>query len=512
MTHPTFRPTISDAPRLSRRTLLAGLGALAAGALVGCGANTRPAAPTRPWEPGTPLHIPPLLEPTDHDGRLHADLTLRAGSHAFLPGRPSPSWGINGDILGPTLRVRRGQSVHLAIRNDLPEMTTLHWHGLEVPAVVDGGPHQPIEPGATWTPELPIDQPAATLWYHPHLHGSTADHVHRGLAGLLIVDDDNPALEQLPHGYGIDDIPLILQDRTIAEDGSSQQTNEPNFGLMGIDICVNGTLQPYVDVRTDRVRLRVLNGSNARLYNLRFSDDRSFTVVANDSGLLPSAVETNEVRLGPAERAELVVALTPGETVTLRTRHGDERIDAGDLPILDLRAADALEPLPAPPANLGGRAPIEPDAAATVRAFKLQGHDAINGQSMDMTRIDEVVPRAAVEIWEVSNTVYSHNFHIHGVSFTVLTIDGRPPAPEASGRKDTVRLPTRQTARLAVQLPAHVDPDHPYMYHCHILRHEDAGMMGQFVVVEPGTEATTNRTQPTPPSGHGAGHDTHASG
>lgn len=256
----------------------------------------------------------------------------------------------------------------------------------------------------------------------------------------------------------------------------------------------------------------MLNGSNARLYNLRFSDDRPFTVVANDCGLLPAPVETNEVRLGPAERAELVVTLTPGETITLRTRHGDERIDAGGLPILDLCAADALEPLPAPPANLGGRPAIEPDAAATVRAFKLQGHDAINGQSMDMTRIDEVVPRSAVEIWEVSNTVYSHNFHIHGVSFTVLTIDGRLPAPEASGRKDTVHLPTGQTARLAVQLPAHADPEHPYMYHCHILRHEDAGMMGQFVVLEPGTEATTSRTLPTPPSGHSARHDTHASG
>ena len=489
----------------SRRSLLAGLtGGLLATALTGCGTGAPSASGNRPWQPTRPLAVPPVLLPTRTGDGLTVQLTMQTGRHAFLPGRPTPSWGINGDILGPTVRVRRGQTIQATVRNTLPETSSLHWHGLEVPARFDGGPHQPIAPGASWTPTLPIDQPAATLWYHPHVHGRTADHVHRGLAGLLIVDDDNPVHRVLPHEYGIDDVPLVLQDRTIAEDGSSVLTREPNFGYLGDDICVNAVLQPYLDVTSERIRLRVLNGSNARLYNLGFSDGRTFEVIANDGGLLPAPVTTDEVRLGPGERAELVVKLTPGEVVLLRTRHGDERIDAGDHPILELRAARQLAPRPAPPRELGGAAPVVAGPNATVRRFVLQGHDAINGQGMDLTRIDEVVPRSAVELWEVSNTVYSHNFHIHGVSFTVLTIDGRPPAPWATGRKETVHLPTRQVARLAVQIGPHTDPRHPYMYHCHILRHEDAGMMGQFVVVEPGTEVATSRTL-EPPAGHDHG-------
>src|SRR5690606_35134294 len=143
----------------------------------------------------------------DADGRRVFDLRAAAGRHRFRPGRPTPTWGINGPHLAPTLRAVRGETVLVRFRNDLPETTTLHWHGMHLPAAMDGGPHQPVEPGTTWSPTWTIDQPAATLWYHPHPHGRTAAHVYRGLTGMFILDEPEPP--QLPNRYGIDDIPVI---------------------------------------------------------------------------------------------------------------------------------------------------------------------------------------------------------------------------------------------------------------------------------------------------------------
>ncbi|UQS23732.1 MULTISPECIES: multicopper oxidase domain-containing protein [Amycolatopsis] len=134
-----------------------------------------------------------------------------------------------------------------------------------------------------------------------------------------------------------------------------------------------------------------------------------------------------------------------------------------------------------------------------MRRFTLNGHDAINGKEMDLTRIDEVVPAGAVEIWEIENNVYSHNFHIHEVAFQILDTDGAPPPSYATGYKDTVYVPGKSVVRLAVQFGKFTDPTSPYMYHCHILRHEDSGMMGQFVIVEPGTENQVNRAIPGHP-------------
>ena len=148
------------------------------------------------------------------------------------------------------------------------------------------------------------------------------------------------------------------------------------------------------------------------------------------------------------------------------------------------------------PTTLGGPGPANPPPGARVRRFSLSGSE-INGKDMDMTRIDEVVPAGAVEIWEIDNTTYAHNFHIHEVSFRILTVDGAPPPEDQRGPKDTVFVPKKAKVRLAVEFGPHADASAPYMYHCHILRHEDKGMMGQFVVVRPGTEGTVPRTLPT---------------
>jgi FtsP/CotA-like multicopper oxidase with cupredoxin domain len=177
------------------------------------------------------LRIPPLAQPRIAAGGVREfALALQAGGRSeFLPGKTTPTWGVNGPYLGPTVRTTRGDRVRMLVTNQVGESTSLHWHGMRLPARMDGGPHQPIAPGATWSPEWTVDQPAATLWYHPHPHGTTARHVYRGLAGLFLIDD--PRGTALPSRYGIDDLPLIIQDRNSATAASWRMSTAARSGL-----------------------------------------------------------------------------------------------------------------------------------------------------------------------------------------------------------------------------------------------------------------------------------------
>ncbi len=470
--------------------------------LVGCGGAGSSEGNAAPLTYTNRLRLPPLLEPeADGDGVRRFALTLQTGMTEFFAGKPAATWGFNGSYLGPTLRARKGDRVAMKVTNQLPESTTVHWHGMRLPAVMDGGPHQTIEPKATWTPEWKIEQSATTLWYHPHPHGATSMHVYRGLAGMFIIDDAEADGLSLPSSYGVDDFPIIVQDKTIEANGTLSEDTRPTFGIMGNHILVNGTYDPFLEVTTSRVRLRILNASNARTYHLGFSDGRPFHVIGTDSGMLRKPVQTDRVLLSPAERADVVVEFATGDEVVLQSSSGDDDIDEGDFNLLKIRAAGRLKASPALPGKLTAAAPIAASPGARVRRFTLNGHDAVNKREMDMSRIDEVIPAGALEIWEIENTVYAHNFHIHEAAFRVLSIDGKAPPAYADGPKDTVYIPPKATARLAVQFGRHTDPVMPYMFHCHILRHEDEGMMGQFVVVEPGTEGSVSRTIPT--HGHG---------
>jgi len=444
-----------------------------------------------------PLAIPPLASSHVEEGTRVFTLDMQEGTSDFGIGGTTATWGFNGAYLGPTLRASRGERVRVEVRNDLDETSTVHWHGMHLPAAMDGGPHQPIAPGETWTPEWEIEQPAATLWYHPHPHGETARHVYRGLAGLFLLDDPAEAdvQETLPHQYGVDDVPLIVQDKrfegTELDEGRSLLSG---VGLLGDTLLVNGTIGPYLDVTTQRVRLRLLNASNARTYRFGFDDGRTFDAIASDGGLLPAPVPLDELWLSPGERAEVVVTLSEGEDVVLRSEEtgerGGGRFQGGSdrFDVLQLRAADDLAPSPELPARLAEAPDLSADDVVATRRFRLAG-TSINGRDMDMDRIDETVTVDTTERWEVRNADGSpHNFHVHGVQFVVDRIDGAPPPPELAGWKDTVFLPSGTEAELLVRFTGYTDPDRPYMFHCHLLRHEDQGMMGQFVVVEAGQE------------------------
>lgn len=462
-----------------------------------------------------PLRVPTLAPATVEDGTRVFDLTMQTG-RTDLTGRGEvETWGVDGAHLAPTLRVQRGERVRVDVRNDLPETSTLHWHGLHVPAASDGGPHRLIGPGRSWSPSWLVDQPAASGWYHPHAHGSTADHVRRGVYGMFLVDDPASAPPGLPDDYGVDDVPVMVQDVTLAGDGSIERGSGflDVTGPLGDQLLVNGTVGPFLDVTTEAVRLRLLNASAARVYDFVLDDGRPMDLVATDGGLLPAPVRTGSVMLSPGERAEVVVRVEEGERVVLRSRPPDLGVagimvrmsGAGDrFDVLELRAADRLEPRPRTPTALAREPDVDLEDATVTRTFDLADGNQINGARMDMSRVDEVAETGTTEEWVVRNQDgMPHNFHLHGTSFVVAELAGSPPPPHLAGWKDTVLLPPGAAARLVVRHDAQPDPDAPFLYHCHLLAHHDQGMMGQLVVVEPGGE---------PGDVHDASHEAGATG
>jgi len=440
------------------------------------------------------LKIPELIDARSHGQSV--SLKAQPGKTSFYPGRESETLGYNGSYLGPTLRVNRGDDVEVAVNNSLGKDTTVHWHGLLIPGELDGGPHQTIASGATWRPVLPIRQPAATLWYHSHVHGRTAEQVYAGLAGLMIITDDEEKALGLPSEYGVDDIPLIIQDRQFKE-GSlvlPQGMMTMMHGRRGDTLVVNGTVNPFARVPRRLVRLRLVNGANARFFDLSFSDGRSFHWIASEGGLLESPVELRSLSLAPGERAEILVDFSDGRPVTLET--GPD----SSLPMMRMmaRAADwigageefVIKFEPQGAESSGIKVPVQLvaqerfDASKSIRRRRFEmtmamGAFGVNGRAFDMGRVDQRVGLGDMEIWEVSGAMMAHPFHIHGVHFTVLSRNGLPPDVRDQGLRDTVVVHEPVELLVKFSQPAETAP---FMYHCHILEHEDNGMMGQFLV------------------------------
>lgn len=496
---------------LSRRKLLAGAALAGAGAVV-----ARPL-----WQAGAAPAPQPLRFPELIDARKQGQsvaLKVQAGSTAFFPGRESPTLGYNGSYLGPAIRLHRGDDVEIAVTNALDQDTTVHWHGMLIPAEVDGGPHQLIRPGATWRPVLPVRQPAATLFYHSHVHDRTAEQVYAGLSGVLLVTDDAEKALELPSEYGVDDLLLVLQDRQF-EDGRlvvPQGMMSLMVGRRGDTFLVNGTPNPLARVPRRLARLRFVNGANARIFNLAFSDDRVFHWIASEGGLLERPVEVRSLTLAPGERAEILVDFSDGKPVALETGPDlnlpmmmgmqtrlrsffSDLLGRGREHVLRLepQAGDATKA--AVPERLVAHERVDAAQAVRRRRFVLNmgmggmmggrggamgggrgsgmAMHAINDRAFDMERIDEQVRLGDIEIWEASGEMMAHPLHIHGVHFEVLSRDGGKPAVRDQGLRDTVLV--KEPVELLVRFTQPATKA-PFMYHCHILEHEDNGMMGQF--------------------------------
>ena len=470
--------------------------------------------------------VPPLDYGQRNGNHVTFNLNLQRGKSHILPGFTTPTLGINSNYLGPVLRAKRGDTVSINVQNNIGEESTLHWHGFTLPATMDGGPHQRIANGSTWNAKFQIRQPASTLWYHSHEFHKTGEQVYKGMAGLFYVDDETSDQLAIPSDYGIDDLPVVIQDRAFTADGEFRYASmmpEKMHGMHGDTILVNGVITPTLQARKTLLRLRLLNGSNARIYNLGFNDNRSFYHIAGDCSFLASPVSMNRLILAPGERAEVLVDVSDRKRITLKSYKGAIKSSGSGMMGMmmgrmgfdrefDIMQIDARQAETSPyaiPRSLIRPIRLNPNEAVRTRPMEMSmgmmgmggmgmmggmmrgrrggnggGGFTINGQSMDINRIDFSVQRNTSEIWEVSNTSpLPHPFHVHNTQFQILGRNGKAAKAHESGLNDTVLVNPNEVVRILVPFRYYSDSKRPYMYHCHNLEHEDQGMMGQFTVV-----------------------------
>jgi blue copper oxidase len=469
-----------------------------------------------------PLYIPPAMNGTVFN------LFVQSGTTQFFPPVNTPTFGVNGALLAPTLIMNKGDLVTINITNNLPgtTKTTMHWHGFHVPARYDGGPHQVINNGAIWSPSFQIMNDAGTYWYHPHGNNQTDLQVSKGLAGMIIIKDTVEAALILPRTYGIDDFPLIVQTKSF--DILKQIAISTAYDTVPM---VNGTINPYLDAPGQVIRLRLLNGASDRSFMFGFSNNMNFHLIATDGGLIDSTLTLNRLRLSNGERAEILVDLSAyvNDTIFLMsygselskgiigadsvgdasdqiTDYYNNPLNGADYKLLQINIiAAGTSPVTTIPAYLNTFSSLTIDSATVYRTMELdtlsagaiignpaEGPFGINRKSFDMDSINETVYLNTTEIWTVKNfTKVAHPFHIHDVQFNLLDINGAAVPEYEKGKKDVVLVMPGDSVRFITKFEDFADSI-PYMYHCHLLHHEDDGMMGSFVVVDPESSIAEN--------------------
>lgn len=435
----------------------------------------------------------PLFKPAVVEG--NTQLTVQAASGQMLSGSSSSILSYRNGLLGNTIKASQGETVSVQVQNNLSEETNIHWHGLILPEDMDGHPKDLIAAGSSFTYMLPINQRAGTYWYHPHPHEATARQVFMGLAGMFIVSDSEEAALNLPAGDY--EIPLIIQDKRFS--GStldySPSDNEIMTGYLGEQITVNGIHAPYANVAKGWYRLRLLNGSTARVYNLAFSNGMSFYVIGADGGLLATPENVNSLMLAPGERADVLVdfsGMAIGQSVYLLSKKFSQYNVQGrqQYNIMKFVVEQATAPAFTIPTSLSTINSIPTASAITTRTFDIaamiggmgghgsMGRHSINGKVFEMDRVDETVQANTTEIWEFDNLMGDeiHPMHIHGVQFQVLSRTGGRGNLIATekGWKDTALLMPGEKVRVIMTFPAYTGV---FVFHCHNLEHEDDGMM-----------------------------------
>lgn len=491
--------------------------------------NVPPAAPTSLQIRDTllvtgtaALKVPPVQMGALVGGQRTYALTEARGTTSFLPGVQTPTAGYNGTFLGPTLVFTKEERIALSVTNNLTEVTTTHWHGLHLPGQMDGGPHQPIEPGETWRPTFTVINEASTAWYHPHPHTAEMDHatnaemahpmvtesgattghqVYAGLAGMIIIRDSASEALGLPHTYGGDEFPVVVQDRNFDADGSFSPYPEIQDRDLhkGDHFLVNGTLAGTLSAPAQMVRLHLLNGSNARFYNFGFSDSRSFYQIASDNALLNQRVSRNRVVLGPGERAEIVVDLSGAQGQTLHFLNYAAEFGPADVAPTSVDdydqanyilfsinvAAATTNAVTTIPATLNHIARTNPNDVPLARTLTLNIPPSINGGTFEMEVVNITATLGTKEVWTIVNlSEETHPFHIHDSPFQIVSRNGAAPPEYEQGLKDTVLVHALERVVLIKDFSGYADAASPFMYHCHILDHEDKGMMGQFIIVD----------------------------
>lgn len=434
------------------------------------------------------LPVPPLLESRRGQPLF---LTLQRAHWSFTGTTNKASvWGFNGRYLGPTIRVWSGDDVKMIYSNRLQENVAITISGLQVPGPLMGGAPRMMAPGTDWAPVLPIRQAAATLWYRSTTPNHSAAQVYNGLCGMWLVEDQTSKSMPVPNHYGVDDFPIIIQDKRLNNFGAPEYSEPGSGGFLGDTLLVNGAQSPYVEVSRGWVRLRLLNASNARRYLLQMSDGRPLHVIASDQGFLPAPVSVKQLSLAPGERREVLVDLTNGNEVSITCGEAAtimDRIRGFFEPstilistlVLTLRPTGLL-PLVTDslPTRLLPNEIINGSAART-REIRLNDDPGINGQLWDINRMDVTTTQGTWERWTVSADT-PQALHIDGVQFLVNRVNGAAPFPEDRGWKDTVWVDGQ--VELLVYFGQPSWPRFPFLYASQTLEMADRGSIGQILV------------------------------
>lgn len=471
------------------------------------------------------------------------ELSLRAepGTVSLLDGAPTAVWRYSGSVLKgpaealsfldgsghiPVIRVRKGQRLRVHFDNALPEASIVHWHGLNIVQRMDGHPMYAIDPGQRFVYEFVVGNRAGSYWFHPHPHERTSFQVYQGMTGMLLISDDEEDAAQLP--AGAQDVALVIQDRSF--DGGNQLVYLNNvrhnwmMGFSGERVLVNGRADYRREVARGAHRVRLFNGSNATLYHLRWSNAAPFTVIGTDGGLLEQPVQQASLTLGIGERVDVWVdfsGLNAGERVQLLAESWSpslqhftaEQLGAalvnGARPIADFVATSATAPVRALPSTLSRYPALALDEAVNaasprrVEISMMMGSPRLNGRSygaMDEVHDSDRVTLGSTEVWEFANDVsmgmgmggmmqMAHPMHVHNVSFRVVS-RARNAAQSAVhqhlasgftdyGLKDVVLVMPGERVQVLMKFENHAGI---YLYHCHILEHEDLGMMRNFLI------------------------------
>ncbi|MEQ1869870.1 MAG: multicopper oxidase domain-containing protein [Vicinamibacterales bacterium] len=447
-------------------------------------------------------------------------------------GAASTIQNLEGSYVGPVIRLRRGQQVRIRFKNQLDESSIVHWHGLDVPELADGHPRLAVAAGGEYVYDFEVTNRAGTYWYHPHPHMRTATQVYQGLAGLLLVSDPEEDALGLPSDTG--ELLCVLQDRRFdsnnqfvyaggdvgggmqggrgrgrAMGGGMGQMMETMNGWLGDRMLVSGRLQPTIDVDRRTYRVRLLNGSNARFYKLAWSDQSPMAVIGGDGGLLERARTQRMVTLAPGQRADVLLDLSdhaPGTELRLQS----VAFPAADVGRVGMMGDRSPVPQGAPltlmtmrvSANRGPRVRL-PERLSTddfqavpsapvrrVPVTFMAMNWLIDGRVFDMEDVaeEETVRPGSTHIWEFVNEpnpmgmAMAHPIHLHGPQFRVLSRTGGSPNAlregiHDQGWTDTVLVLPGERVRVQVTFSKHPGL---YLYHCHILEHEDMGMMRNF--------------------------------
>ena len=532
---------------VNRRAFMALAGAATAAPFAGWGAENAPQAR---------VEANPAFKPD-----VEFDLLCRRDAVQIFDGAPTKVWRYAGELakgppntlttfprgyLGPVIRFEKGQKIRIRLRNELPEATIAHWHGLHVPMLADGHPMNAIAPGESYVYEFEMRNRAGMNFYHPHTHEATATQVYRGLAGLIMVEDEEERALGLPAGEY--EIPLVIQDRSFDDDNQllyGGGMHRDMFGFYGERILVNGQPNYRIEAATRAYRFRILNASNARIYKLAWDDGAPLTVIGVDGGLLETPETRRYIMLAPSERVDLWVDFSGravGDRLTMRSLGF-----SGLVPEMAMSddAESPMELFTVVVTRAVGDSPKLPAKLSTIRRYRESDLAnpgdpipiAIGMSHMRMTLNgrayghDDLMPRERVPVDTVQGIEIFHDhggmghgmgrgmggggmrrgmgmgggmmgpgmgmmgmmsmahpIHLHGQQFQVLsrTFDGDPDA-RATYADGLIDSGWKDTVLVApgdriVIAKPFGDYRGRFMYHCHNLEHEDMGMMREFSI------------------------------